>query len=71
MNVYRSVSREQVETYLYKLTYELLIGVVPVSYTHLQKTPPERKASTSGGAQEQNGRNERWNFLRSDFRKNS
>lgn len=28
MNVYRSVSREQVETYLYKLTYELLIGVV-------------------------------------------
>ena len=28
MNVYRSVSREQVETYLYKLTYELRIGVV-------------------------------------------
>jgi probable dihydroxyacetone kinase regulator len=28
MNVYRSVSREQVEIYLYKLTYELLIGVV-------------------------------------------
>lgn len=28
LNVYRSVSREQVETYLYKLTYELLIGVV-------------------------------------------
>ena len=28
MNVYRSVSREQVETYLYKLAYELLIGVV-------------------------------------------
>lgn len=28
MNVYRSVSREQVELYLYKLTYELLIGVV-------------------------------------------
>ena len=23
------------------------------------------------GAQEQNGRNERWNFLRSDFQKNS
>lgn len=27
-NVYRSVSREQVEIYLYKLTYDLLIGVV-------------------------------------------
>ena len=28
MNVYRSISREQVENYLYKLTYQLLIGVV-------------------------------------------
>lgn len=28
MNVYRSVSREQVEQYLYKVTYGLLIGVV-------------------------------------------
>lgn len=28
MNVYHSVSREQVEIYLYKLTYDLLIGVV-------------------------------------------
>ena len=28
LNVYRSVSREQVENYLYKLTYQLLIGVV-------------------------------------------
>ncbi|MCY1715171.1 TetR/AcrR family transcriptional regulator [Caproiciproducens galactitolivorans] len=28
MNVYHSVSREQVEIYLYKLTYSLLIGVV-------------------------------------------
>ena len=28
MNVYRSVSREQVENYLYKLTYDLLEGVV-------------------------------------------
>lgn len=27
-NVYHSVSREQVEIYLYKLTYNLLIGVV-------------------------------------------
>lgn len=28
MNAYHSVSREQVEIYLYKLTYDLLIGVV-------------------------------------------
>lgn len=28
MNVYHSVSREQVEIYLYKLTYDLIIGVV-------------------------------------------
>ena len=28
MNVYHSVSREQVENYLYKLTYDLLVGVV-------------------------------------------
>ncbi len=28
MNVYHSVSREQVETYLYEVTYHLLIGVV-------------------------------------------
>lgn len=28
MNVYHSVSREQVETYLYKVTYHLLIDVV-------------------------------------------
>lgn len=28
LNVYHSVSREQVELYLYKLTYDLLVGVV-------------------------------------------
>lgn len=28
LNVYRSVSREQVELYLHKVTYDLLIGVV-------------------------------------------
>jgi Transcriptional regulator len=28
MNVYHSLSREQVEIYLYKLTYNLLIGVI-------------------------------------------
>lgn len=28
MNIYHSVNREQIEIYLYKLTYDLLIGVV-------------------------------------------
>ena len=28
LNVYRSVSRDQIERYLYRLTYDLLIGVV-------------------------------------------
>lgn len=28
MNVYHSVSKEQIELYLYKLTYDLMIGVV-------------------------------------------
>ena len=28
MNLYHSISREQVERYLYRLTYQLLIGVV-------------------------------------------
>ena len=28
LNVYRSVSREQVENYLYRITYDLLEGVV-------------------------------------------
>ena len=28
MNVYHSVSREQIETYLYTLTYDLMINVV-------------------------------------------
>lgn len=28
MNVYRSVSKEQIESYLYKLTFELIEGVV-------------------------------------------
>lgn len=28
LNAYHSISREQVETYLYQVTYKLLIGVV-------------------------------------------
>ena len=32
LNVYHSVSREQIELYLYRLTYDLLIGVVEDVY---------------------------------------
>lgn len=35
MNVYRSVSREQIEIYLYKLTYDLLMGVVEEESAHM------------------------------------
>ena len=28
MNVYHSVSREQIENYLFRLTYDLIMGVV-------------------------------------------
>ena len=28
MNVYRNVDRERIENYLFKLTYDLIVGVV-------------------------------------------
>lgn len=43
MNVYRSVSREQVEIYLYKLTYDLLIGVVEEKSAGMQVSPADKK----------------------------
>jgi probable dihydroxyacetone kinase regulator len=36
MNVYHSVSREQVENYLYQVTYDLLIGVVEEKSAEMQ-----------------------------------
>ena len=35
INVYHSISREQIEMYLYKITYDLLIGVVEEKASHM------------------------------------
>ena len=42
MNVYHSVSREQVENYLYKLTYDLLEGVVEEQATGMSVRPEDK-----------------------------
>ena len=42
MNVYRSVSREQVENYLYKLTYDLLEGVVEEQARGMSVRPEDK-----------------------------
>jgi probable dihydroxyacetone kinase regulator len=43
MNVYRSVSREQVELYLYKLTYDLIIGVVEEKAAGMKVSEEDKK----------------------------
>lgn len=43
LNVYRSVSREQVEIYLYKLTYNLLIGVVEEKAANMAVREEDKK----------------------------
>lgn len=43
MNVYHSVSREQVEIYLYKVTYNLLIGVVEEKAVGMKVSDEEKK----------------------------
>ncbi|SHK43837.1 transcriptional regulator, TetR family [Clostridium cavendishii DSM 21758] len=43
LNVYRSVSREQVEIYLYKLTYNLLIGVVEEKAINMNVPEADKK----------------------------
>ena len=42
MNVYRCVSREQVENYLYKLTYDLLEGVVEEQARGMSVRPEDK-----------------------------
>ena len=42
LNVYRSVSREQVETYLYRLTYDLLEGVVEEQARGMSVRPEDK-----------------------------
>lgn len=43
MNVYHSVSREQVELYLYRLTYGLLIGVVEEKAAGMQVRQEDKR----------------------------
>lgn len=43
INVYHSVRREQVEVYLYKLTYNLLIGVVEEKSTGMEVRESDKK----------------------------
>lgn len=43
LNVYHSVSREQIENYLFKLTYDLLIGVVEEKSEGIRISGEEKK----------------------------
>ncbi|MEG0924059.1 MAG: TetR/AcrR family transcriptional regulator C-terminal domain-containing protein [Anaerovoracaceae bacterium] len=43
MNVYHSVSREHVETYLYKLIYDLMIGVVEEKSENMSVRDEDKK----------------------------
>ena len=43
LNVYRSVKREQVESYLYSLTYQLIEGVVEEQSENLRVTEEQKK----------------------------
>lgn len=43
LNVYRSVSRERVENYLYTLTYQLIEGVVEEQSANLMVTEAQKK----------------------------
>ena len=43
LNVYHSVSREQIELYLYRLTYDLLIGVVEERAVGMQVREEDKK----------------------------
>ena len=43
LNVYRSVGREQVENYLYSLTYQLIEGVVEEQSENLMVTEEQKK----------------------------
>ena len=47
LNVYRSVSREQVESYLYRLTYDLLEGVVEEQAQGMSVRPEDKAFITN------------------------
>ena len=43
LNIYHSISREQIETYLYRLTYQLIEGVVEEQSTQFKVTQEQKK----------------------------
>ena len=43
MNIYHSVNREQIEIYLYKLTYDLLIGVIEENAADMDVRDDDKK----------------------------
>ena len=43
MNVYRNVDRERIENYLFKLTYDLIVGVVEEKSRGLNITEEDKK----------------------------
>ena len=43
MNVYRSISREQLENYLYRLTYDLMMGVVEERAAGMTVRPEDKE----------------------------
>ena len=43
MNVYRNVDRERIENYLFKLTYDLIVGVVEEKSKGLNITEEDKK----------------------------
>lgn len=43
VNVYHSVSREQIENYLFQLTYSLIMGIVEEKSTEIQISKEERQ----------------------------
>ena len=52
INVYHSISREYIEQYLYKLTYDLMIGVVEVLKVSQQIIEANRTHATDTGSPE-------------------
>lgn len=43
MNIYHSVSREQIENYLFQLTYDLIMGIVEEKSVGIEITEEEKK----------------------------
>ena len=52
LNVYRNVSREKIESYLHKLTYSLIVGVVEEKSMGVNISEEEKASNPSSPARE-------------------